>query len=58
MSCTGFILAVSPVCLDGCESKPCHNGGLCEEMWQDKQFTCDCSASEYAGPTCETGMYD
>ncbi|XP_053393740.1 axotactin-like isoform X2 [Mercenaria mercenaria] len=45
---------VSPLCDDGCAAAPCHHGGICEEQWQDKQFNCDCSFSEYAGPTCNT----
>lgn len=45
---------VSPVCEEGCADKPCKHGGLCEEHWQEKQFTCDCTFSEYAGPTCNT----
>ncbi|WAR24366.1 CTP5A-like protein [Mya arenaria] len=45
---------VSHVCLDGCESSPCRNGGVCEEQWQDRRYTCDCAFSEYAGPTCNT----
>ena len=50
------ISAVSPLCDDGCEAEPCHNGGICDELWQDKQFECDCTFSEYAGPTCNTGI--
>ncbi|KAL4235944.1 hypothetical protein ACF0H5_004332 [Mactra antiquata] len=45
---------VSPTCIDGCEFKPCKNGGYCEEQWHDGKFACDCSESEYAGPTCNT----
>ncbi|XP_060552945.1 axotactin-like isoform X2 [Ruditapes philippinarum] len=47
-------ITVSPLCEDGCETAPCHHGGICEERWQNKQFECDCTFSEYAGPTCNT----
>jgi len=49
--------AVSPMCMDACDSSPCKNAGVCAEQWQDGRFLCDCAFSEFAGPTCETGRY-
>ncbi|XP_028968153.1 neurexin-1b [Galendromus occidentalis] len=34
-----------------CSSSPCYHGGICNEGWN--RFVCDCSRTEYAGPTCE-----
>ncbi|XP_046687748.1 neurexin-3-like isoform X2 [Homalodisca vitripennis] len=33
-----------------CDSQPCMNSGLCSEGWN--RFICDCSATNFAGPTC------
>ncbi|KAK2513265.1 hypothetical protein Q9966_016189, partial [Columba livia] len=35
-----------------CASAPCRNGGLCREGWN--RFVCDCSATGFLGPRCET----
>ena len=55
LCCVFIFPVVSPLCNDGCAVEPCKHGGVCEELWQDERFKCDCSYSEYAGPRCNTG---
>ena len=38
--------------IDECESKPCKNGGACEDG--ENSYTCTC-APGYTGNDCETG---
>ncbi len=42
--------------VDNCLSRPCQNGGICEDGNGDN-FDCDCSGSGFSGPTCELGAY-
>ncbi|XP_068779686.1 neurexin-2-like isoform X2 [Struthio camelus] len=35
-----------------CAAGPCRHGGLCREGWN--RFVCDCLATGYLGPRCET----
>uniref|UniRef100_UPI00358FE553 neurexin-3a-like isoform X2 n=1 Tax=Myxine glutinosa TaxID=7769 RepID=UPI00358FE553 len=46
---------VKPFCakasLQNCGSGPCRHGGVCREGWN--RFVCDCTATGYAGRTCE-----
>lgn len=47
------IESIEPVCRtdnDKCVPNPCFNHGECVTGWN--RFTCDCSRTEFIGPTC------
>lgn len=50
---TGAIRPACHVLPPQCESQPCMNGGTCTEGWN--RFLCDCSATNFNGPTCGKG---
>lgn len=40
--------------IDECLSKPCKNGGYCQNLLN--RYTCDCLPG-YTGPNCQTGQF-
>ncbi|CAH2046084.1 unnamed protein product, partial [Iphiclides podalirius] len=44
------VRAACHVLMKQCVSSPCQHGGLCSEGWN--RPLCDCSATNYGGPTC------
>ena len=51
-----FLESIEPVCRgdpDPCGSNPCFNQGECINGWN--RFICDCSKTEFGGPTCSKG---
>ena len=40
--------------INECESRPCKNGGTCQNLINDYSCTC---APGYSGKSCETGKY-
>ncbi|XP_021943509.1 contactin-associated protein-like 5 isoform X2 [Folsomia candida] len=36
-----------------CDTKPCHNAGICMEDFTSRQYSCDCTFTSYYGPACK-----
>ena len=47
---------VGQMCDKGCEVDTCHNNGVCQEMWRDGLFSCNCHENGFSGERCEKGM--
>lgn len=53
-----FSASVRPAChvlMKQCVSSPCQHGSPCSEGWN--RPLCDCSMTNYGGPTCGRGKY-
>ena len=48
-------LDVGNKCENGCDKNTCHNNGVCQELWNDHQFKCNCHENGFSGLRCEKG---